>query len=374
MKLSIRAELDSDENDCALSLVFAERSPASAVDVLVLDGIVPTLVGELTTGLSAGAPEPFEFRFRSNKSECNGVSLVSEPGNHRTEARFCWARGADKCKRHVLFEKVDVYCFNRAQGFTCVPSQEHEEVGTLCGYPPKISGGRIVVTPGQIRCIERCIRSAPASLRDRTFHGNSVASFSLCSGSVELSSRLLLEGDNTNPVVFDEDCQSDDDIDDQLSGIIGCYFLQLLSTEKRRTMLRKAGPRSIDHSEHLDRQAVRTGREMCRCSCVDEVCLPSQCICALNGIKCQVDRPGFPCTCVSASACQNPEGRTEFNPVQVRAHYLRTHMRLDMERQAEKRTTQTVDVQSIMVENLAEEPAAKRPKIATYGQPADSND
>ncbi|CAL8105023.1 unnamed protein product [Calicophoron daubneyi] len=389
--------MDSDETDCALSLVVAKQSPASAVDGVVLDGIVPTSVGELTNSLSAGFPEPCEFRFRSNKSECNGISLVSEPGNHRTEARFCPTRDADKCKRHVSFEKVDVYYFNRAQGFTCVPSQGGSTLGmerrhsafeqySVSGHQSmrrlehyavllrKFRAGRIVLTPGQIRCIERCIRSAPTSLRDRAFHRNSVASSSLCSGSVDSSSRLLLEGDNANPVVFDEACEFDDDMDDQLSGFIECYFLQLLSIKKRRMMLRKAGLRSIDHSERLDCQAVRMSREMCGCSCVDGVCLPSQCICALNGIKCQVDRPGFPCTCVSASACQNPEGRTEFNPVRVRAHYLHTHMRLDMERQAEKRTTQTADVQSSMVENLAEEPAAKRPKIATYGQPADSND
>ena len=49
-----------------------------------------------------------------------------------------------------------------------------------------------------------------------------------------------------------------------------------------------------------------------------------------DNIKCQVDRPGFPCSC-TAEACLNKTGRLEFNPVKVRTHFVRTIMRTRLE-------------------------------------------
>ena len=49
-----------------------------------------------------------------------------------------------------------------------------------------------------------------------------------------------------------------------------------------------------------------------------------------DNIKCQVDRPGFPCSC-TAEGCLNKTGRLEFNPVKVRTHFVRTIMRTRLE-------------------------------------------
>lgn len=46
----------------------------------------------------------------------------------------------------------------------------------------------------------------------------------------------------------------------------------------------------------------------------------------------QVDRLSFPCGCTQ-EGCGNTSGRTEFNPVRVRAHFLHTLMRLELEQQ-----------------------------------------
>ncbi|KAA3679617.1 cysteine/serine-rich nuclear protein [Paragonimus westermani] len=90
--------------------------------------------------------------------------------------------------------------------------------------------------------------------------------------------------------------------------------------------------RTIDHLERVECQAIRLSREICGCSCSGGVCLPDECYCARNGIRCQVDRALFPCSCIESAQCQNPEGRIEFDPIRVRTHYLHTRLRLDVAR------------------------------------------
>ena len=100
-------------------------------------------------------------------------------------------------------------------------------------------------------------------------------------------------------------------------------------------MLRLAGVKKIDAVEKDLCKDIRSSREVCGCDC-NGVCDPETCICSLAGIKCQVDRPAFPCGC-SKEGCKNPEGRIEFNPIRVRTHFIHTLMRLENERKMEQR-------------------------------------
>lgn len=59
-----------------------------------------------------------------------------------------------------------------------------------------------------------------------------------------------------------------------------------------------------------------------------------------TGIKCQVDRAGFPCVCTE-NGCANRFGRVEFNPKRVRTHFIHTLMRLELEKKQEKSEKQT---------------------------------
>ena len=101
---------------------------------------------------------------------------------------------------------------------------------------------------------------------------------------------------------------------------------------------------------------IRSSREVCGCECV-ATCEPDTCICAQAGIKCQVrvkinysngaifasklsfhvqvDRERFPCGC-ARDGCRNPHGRTEFNPIRVKTHFIHTLLRLDNERKLER--------------------------------------
>ncbi|KAI6220180.1 Cysteine/serine-rich nuclear protein 1-like protein [Aphelenchoides besseyi] len=63
------------------------------------------------------------------------------------------------------------------------------------------------------------------------------------------------------------------------------------------------------------------------CTCRGGVCRPLTCSCAGDQVACQVDKPGFPCSC-SASGCGNPQGRKEFDADFVHSHYEDTLKRL----------------------------------------------
>ena len=100
--------------------------------------------------------------------------------------------------------------------------------------------------------------------------------------------------------------------------------LQPLDKDIRRAILQSSDIRiDPEFEEDEDCRRIRASRSKCGCNCKNGFCLPDICECSLEGIKCQIDREGFPCGC-SSTSCSNPEGRVEFNPLRVRSHYLST--------------------------------------------------
>lgn len=92
----------------------------------------------------------------------------------------------------------------------------------------------------------------------------------------------------------------------------------------RQAILRSADIHiSPDFEEDEDCKEIRVSRSKCGCSCNNGLCVADSCECSLAGIKCQVDREGFPCGC-TIETCTNPEGRVEYNPLRIRSHYLTT--------------------------------------------------
>ncbi|EEC03646.1 conserved hypothetical protein, partial [Ixodes scapularis] len=184
------------------------------------------------------------------------------------------------CKRRrktVGFDSVTVYYFQRMQGFTCVPSQG----GSTLGNTP--------ITP------------VPSS------------------GSQEQANN---EGE--------EEEEEDEEEEEEEEEVDTLNYLQPVPTRKRRALLRASGVRRIDALEKDECRDIRASREFCGCTCKGR-CLPDSCSCSLAGIACQVDRMSFPCGCTQ-EGCANASGRTEFNPVRVRAHFLHTLMRLEIEK------------------------------------------
>lgn len=114
------------------------------------------------------------------------------------------------------------------------------------------------------------------------------------------------------------------------------FFLQPVPTRQRRSLLKIAGIKKVDMSEREECKELRGSREQCGCDCQGE-CVPETCLCAQNGIQCQVDRYSFPCGCTK-QGCQNPSGRIEFNPTKVAKHLHHTLGRLKKEAELEAKS------------------------------------
>lgn len=81
---------------------------------------------------------------------------------------------------------------------------------------------------------------------------------------------------------------SEDDLDVDNTEVDDYFFLQPLTTRRRRALLRSSGVRRIDVEEKHELRALRMSREECGCRCRG-ICDPETCACSLAGIKCQVN-------------------------------------------------------------------------------------
>ncbi|XP_077072465.1 cysteine/serine-rich nuclear protein 3 isoform X2 [Siphateles boraxobius] len=221
--------------------------------------------------------------------------------------------------RRVHFEKVTVYYFSRRQGFTSVPSQG----GSTLGMSSRHSCVR-QYTLGEFAMEQERIHRD--MLRDH------LKEEKLNSIRLRLTKNGAVESDEANALTLDD--ISDDDLDIDNTEVDEYFFLQPLTTKKRRTLLRSSGVKKLDVEEKHELRAIRVSREDCGCDC-RLFCDPETCTCSLAGIKCQVDRMSFPCGCTK-EGCSNAAGRIEFNPIRVRTHFLHTIMKLELEKSREQ--------------------------------------
>jgi len=196
-------------------------------------------------------------------------------------------------KRRIEFQDVTIYNFNRRQGYTCVPSQ----------------GGNTLGMEDSHDTIEVLTVDEHAAERWRE-------SKDMGSTNGDSNDHHVIKTSETNPTDHEED-------DDFTS------ILLPVDSKERRVLLRRSGVAEIDTKEKEECRELRVSRQTCGCDC-QLYCLPDTCPCAKYNIKCQVDRPGFPCSC-TAEGCLNKTGRLEFNPVKVRTHFVRTIMRTRLE-------------------------------------------
>ncbi|XP_011608504.2 cysteine/serine-rich nuclear protein 3 [Takifugu rubripes] len=221
--------------------------------------------------------------------------------------------------RRVHFEKVTVYYFSRRQGFTSVPSQGGSTLGmsNRHSWIRQYSLGEFALEQ------ERIHRDM---LRDH------LKEEKLNSVKLKLTKNGTVESEEADTLTAED--ISDDDIDLDNTEVDEYFFLQPLTTKKRRALLRSSGVKKIDVEEKHELRAIRVSREDCGCDC-RIFCDPETCACSIAGIKCQVDRMSFPCGC-SKEGCSNSTGRVEFNPIRVRTHFLHTIMKLELEKSREQ--------------------------------------
>ncbi|KAI0980551.1 hypothetical protein GJ496_011023 [Pomphorhynchus laevis] len=104
-----------------------------------------------------------------------------------------------------------------------------------------------------------------------------------------------------------------------------------LSKEYRINLLRMSGVHKPPSQFTRDLYNIRRSRRSeCGCRCPHGMCRPETCQCALSGIRCQSDKPNFPCSC-NVRHCKNPYGFHQFCSSDVRRHLLSTLCRLSLE-------------------------------------------
>ncbi|XP_073769328.1 cysteine/serine-rich nuclear protein 3 isoform X2 [Danio rerio] len=227
--------------------------------------------------------------------------------------------------RRVHFEKVTVYYFSRRQGFTSVPSQ----------------GGSTLGMSNRHSCIRQYTLGEFAMEQERIHRDmlrDHLKEEKLNSIRLRLTKNGSVESEEANALTLDD--VSDDDLDIDNTEVDEYFFLQPLTTKKRRALLRSSGVKKIDVEEKHELRAIRVSREDCGCDC-RLFCDPETCTCSLAGIKCQVDRMSFPCGCTK-EGCSNAAGRIEFNPIRVRTHFLHTIMKLELEKSREQQNSGAV--------------------------------
>ncbi|XP_030630347.1 cysteine/serine-rich nuclear protein 1 [Chanos chanos] len=215
----------------------------------------------------------------------------------------------------VHFGTVTVFLFPRCQGFTSVPSRG----GCTLGMTWRHADCR-KFTVAEHAVDQQCQRREKLQQRWREERLKALKQRWSSSGDMTLEEMNSLIADN----MVNEDVQfSTEDLE-------GRGFPQSYSSKRRRALLRAAGVAHIDREEKRELKRLRLSREDCGCHCQD-YCDPETCACSLSGIKCQMDRSNFPCGC-SKDGCGNPRGRIEFNSSRVQSHYIRTQMKLELER------------------------------------------
>jgi cysteine/serine-rich nuclear protein len=204
----------------------------------------------------------------------------------------------------VTFDKVTVYYFPRAQGFTSVPSR----------------GGCTLGMTSQHAHVQH-FSILEYAVEKRRLHRQTL---------LELrSERLNAQG---APIESRYDSVSEEgqsNISESRLDFEGHSFLQPVPPRQREALLRAAGITKIDPVEKDECTEIRSSRKLCGCRCKG-CCDPDTCSCSQAGIKCQVEDLNFPCGC-SHYGCANSSGRIEFDPVRVRKHFIHTLMRVAFE-------------------------------------------
>ncbi|CAJ1087613.1 cysteine/serine-rich nuclear protein 3-like isoform X4 [Xyrichtys novacula] len=279
--------------------------------------------GILKRKLEEGPPPYLSLQGSDDDVSCSDSGNSSDSLNHPVPAGLMDSTLQQQSKRlrgrNVHFESVTVYYFNRRQGFTSVPTQG----GSTLGMSPRHSGVK------RFTLREFAMEQKQSH---RNMLRNHLKAEKLNAIKLKLTKNGTVSSMEADTLTLDD--ISEDDLDVDNTEVDDYFFLQPLTTRRRRALLRSSGVRRIDVEEKHELRALRMSREECGCRCRG-ICDPETCACSLAGIKCQVDRMSFPCGCTK-EGCSNNTGRLEFNPVRVRTHFLHTIMKLELEKSREE--------------------------------------
>ncbi|XP_065075257.1 uncharacterized protein Axud1 [Ochlerotatus camptorhynchus] len=253
---------------------------------------------EASDGSDSGLGSEPSRNLSTLEKEMTELPPVKSNLKRRSAEETTGASAEKRPKKGITFDGVTVYYFTRMQGFGCVPSQGGCTLGMEFQH---VHSKRFTL--------------AEHAAEQRKMHRAQLQELNPRSSSSE-------ETDSE-----EEPSESGSEAESESYG-----FLQPVTTRQRRALLKAAGVRKIDSTEKDECRVIRTSREVCGCTCRG-YCDPDTCSCSQAGIKCQVDRPSFPCGCTQ-DGCANVVGRVEFNPARVRTHFIHTIMRINLDNKA----------------------------------------
>lgn len=217
----------------------------------------------------------------------------------------------------VCFDLVTVYSFPRCQGFISVPSRG----GATLGMTRRHNDVQTFTVAEHV--VEQQHRRRE-QLRERRRQER----------FLHMKQKLISSGaineKEADTLTIDQVPIEESYISINSAELEGGGFLQPYSSKQRQAILLAAGVKRVDKEEKRQLHTLRISRETCGCDC-QGFCEPESCACSLAGIKCQVDRFNFPCSC-SLDGCGNTQGRVVFDSRRVRTHHMHTIMKLELER------------------------------------------
>ncbi|KAI1708263.1 cysteine/serine-rich nuclear protein 2 [Ditylenchus destructor] len=248
-----------------------------------------------------------------------------------------------KKRKTVRFGGLVCWYFNRAQGYDTVPMIGSTSLGM---EPLHFSQKEYSLVDFHNACakenarkdaiLKKAVIDLENSKMEVTLNGTLTPAANAeqedGENTINLCEASTSSGSASQTMLFDDEFDSEDE--DEADFQDSLIFLHPLGSKARRLILKNAGVQ-VDKSLKVEYEDITKSRLSCGCQCTNGKCLPSSCECALAGIKCQVDRPSYPCACIDDSACENPEGRQVFDALKVHTHFLQTIMRLKCAENAE---------------------------------------
>lgn len=250
----------------------------------------------------------------SNSNKTNDSSKASSQNNINDNVK--------KPKKNVKFNNVEIYLFDRKQGFQSIPSDTYTNSFTI-GMEFKHSEVEVFETVDEfLRCkrkvqlnkLEDALKESASTNdenNDKLFDDNDEA-------LVEIDAVLSKKEEYENNIELELPIKT---------AITSEIFCPILSPNKRTSKLIEFGYTSsdIDESEVKEIVEIKKARLVnVGCKCKDKCGENGElCSCATNGISCQLDKTKYPCNCTSTK-CKNPNGIKKFNLNQVQKHWKAT--------------------------------------------------
>jgi cysteine/serine-rich nuclear protein len=202
-----------------------------------------------------------------------------------------------KRKKQVSFSEVEMYLFERTQGFQSVPSDDDKKPISL-GMTFKHTEKIVYQSLDHFSKYKR--NEHLNKLED--FKANNENDKQDPEECDEFSSKVMF-------VLNDKSAYENHEV--EFPANMDLIFCPILSPDKRRSKLIE-NEQEIDEEESGEILDIRKSRLVCGCQCKDSICNKETCSCYANGIQCQLDRSKYPCSCL-IKKCNNPNGLKKFD-------------------------------------------------------------